>query len=376
MDLHQLELFAPLVARAPDYAVSVTPEVSQWLAEDCVVAVGASGGKDSVVTGLRLDEYLNEIGHRGPRVLIHADLGSVEWKDSLPACERLARAIGWELIVVKRPAGGMMERWQTRWQNNLSRYESLSLVKLLLPWSTPAMRFCTSELKTAPICAELTRRFPGQRILSATGVRHDESAARAKAPVAAIQPKLSARKCQGMNWNPIITWPTAAVFDYAAMRGERLHEAYTRYSSTRVSCAYCIMGSSNDLLASASCADNADIYRTMVDLEIESTFAFQGARWLGDVAPHLLTQERRTALAEAKERARRRNEIEARIPAHLLYSAGWPTVMPSYEEADLLAGVRVEVAKIIGFPVRYTTAEAVLERYQELMTERDARKAA
>lgn len=324
---------------------------------------------------LRLSDYLNEIGHRGPRVLIHADLGSVEWKESLPACERLARRIGWELIVVRRPAGGMMERWQARWQSSLSRYVSLSCVKTVLPWSTPGMRFCTSELKTAPICAELTRRFPGQRILSATGVRHDESAARAKAPIAAPQPKLSARKCEGMNWNPIITWPTAAVFDYVTSRGEELHEAYTCYNSTRVSCVYCIMGSANDLNASASCPDNADIYRTMVDLEIESTFAFQGSRWLGDVAPHLLTQERREALADAKARALRRSAAEARIPAHLLYTAGWPTGLPTLEEAALLAEVRLEVAAILGIKVRYTTADAVLARYEELIALRDAKKA-
>ena len=34
--------------------------------------------------------HLDRIGHTGPRLLIHADLGSVEWRDSLPTCERLA----------------------------------------------------------------------------------------------------------------------------------------------------------------------------------------------------------------------------------------------------------------------------------------------
>src|SRR5581483_2926625 len=99
--------------------------------------------------------------HRGPRVLIHSDLGRVEWGDSLPQCERLAAHLGLELIVVRRQAGGLMERWQTRWANNVARCAALECVKLILPWSTASMRFCTSELKTAIICRELVQRFPG-----------------------------------------------------------------------------------------------------------------------------------------------------------------------------------------------------------------------
>jgi hypothetical protein len=38
----------------------------------------------------------------------------------------------------------MLDRWEKRWQNNVSRYEDLSCVKVILPWSTPQMRFCTS----------------------------------------------------------------------------------------------------------------------------------------------------------------------------------------------------------------------------------------
>jgi hypothetical protein len=99
----------------------------------------------------RLAEYLDEIRHQGPRVLIHSDLESVEWKDSLPVCERLAKRLGWELIVVRRKAGDMMDRWESRWKNNLARYACLECVKIIiLPWSTPGMRFCTGELKPMP----------------------------------------------------------------------------------------------------------------------------------------------------------------------------------------------------------------------------------
>lgn len=358
------------------YPVSLTPEAILMLQANAVVAMGVSGGKDSQAMAIRLNGYLDEIGHAGPRVLIHSDLGSVEWRDSLPVCERLAQRLGLELIVVRRAAGDLMQRWEARWHNSLERYDSLSCVKLILPWSTPGMRFCTSELKTDIITAELTRRYPGQQILSVTGVRREESATRAKMPVCQVQVKLSRRGASGSNWNPIIEWSTDSVYEFLAKKEEPLHEAYTRYGSTRVSCAFCIMGSAGDLRASATCEDNAEIYRRMVDLEIRSTFAFQGARWLGDVAPHLLPNETKQALDMTKDRAAQRVAAESRLPKHLLYTAGWPTAVPSLEEAELLAEVRLSVAASIGREVDFTEAGAIISRYEGLMQQRSAKELA
>ena len=123
--------------------VATTPEVEAMLARNAVVAIGVSG-KDSDACAIATSEYLDSIGHTGPRLLIHADLGSVEWRQSQQKCQELADTLGWELKTVARKAGGMMERWQTRWENNVERYNNLSCVKLILPWSTPSMRFCTS----------------------------------------------------------------------------------------------------------------------------------------------------------------------------------------------------------------------------------------
>jgi hypothetical protein len=65
----------------------------------------------------------------------------------------------------------MLALWQGRWANNLTRYRDLLCVKLILPWSTPSMRFCTSELKTAVIASALKKRFDGLNILNITAVR-------------------------------------------------------------------------------------------------------------------------------------------------------------------------------------------------------------
>lgn len=163
---------------------------------------------------------------------------------------------------------------------------------------------------------------------------------------------------------------------YAKAAGFELHEGYTRYGMSRISCAFCIMSSEADLVASASCPDNESIFRTMVRLEITSTFAFQGAKWLADRAPQLLNVKQRTDVERAKARAALRIAAEARIPDHLLYEKGWPKVMPTREEAALLGDIRKEVASAVEISVRYTDADSIRDRFAELMAANAARNEA
>jgi 3'-phosphoadenosine 5'-phosphosulfate sulfotransferase (PAPS reductase)/FAD synthetase len=245
-------------------------------------------------------------------------------------------------------------------------------VKLILPWSTASMRFCTSELKTSIICRALVRRFPGQTILSATGIRRQESPNRAKAPVAKPQPKLASASwgTKGLDWHPILDWTTRQVFGYLEEKEVPLHEAYTRYGSSRVSCCFCILSSQNDLAAASRCAENQAAYCDLVTLEAASTFPFQATRWLGDVAPHWLTAGLRQAVIVAKAGAQRREAAEANIPQHLLYTEGWPRTIPTRTEASLLGEIRREVADAVGIQVRYTEAPEIIRRYKELLSSR------
>lgn len=362
-----------------DLGVVTTPDIEALIAANSPIAIGVSGGKDSCALAFATIAHLDSIGHNGPRVLVHSDLGRVEWQDSLPTCERLASALGVELVVVRREAGDMMDRWLQRWRDNCARYANLECVKLILPWSTPDMRFCTSELKTAIICRDLVRRFPGKRIVSCAGIRREESPKRKKSPIAKEQNKLtsSPRKREnatsGIDWNPIIEWTERDVFAYLSAKSFALHEAYTKFNMSRVSCAFCIMSNAADLVASASCPDNVPVYCEMVDLEIVSTFAFQGAAWLGDVAPQHLSTAQIEGLAKAKGRAEKRELAESRIPDRLLFEEGWPNVMPTDEEAEVIAAMRSEVAELIGMAVRYTDRSSVLARYADLMAEKEAK---
>lgn len=224
-----------------NYSLAQAPEIEQLLAAHAPVAVGVSGGKDSSAMSLALSSYLDEIGHRGPRLLIHSDLGRIEWKQSLPMCQRLADHLGMDLVVVRRQAGDLLDRWKVRWSNNCERYASLSCVKMILPWSTASMLFCRSELKAAIICRDLVERFPQQVVINASGIRAEESTTRAKAPIWAPQARLTSKTygTTGLDWHPLLYWTLEQVLAYHSLRNFPLHEAYTRFLMSRVSCKLC-----------------------------------------------------------------------------------------------------------------------------------------
>lgn len=350
-------------------ALAAAPrEIYDLIAKDAPVAIGVSGGKDSQAAALATFALLDREGHGGPRVLVHSDLGTVEWNASLPVCEKLARHLGIELIVVRRKAGDLMERWEARWESSLRRYINLETVALVLPWSTPSMRFCTSELKTHIIRAELRRRFKGQTYINVTGVRAEESAARSKMPAFDFDRDGNA------NWRPILQWKESEVFASIAEAGLQPHEAYTDFGMSRVSCRFCIMSSASDLIAAANVAESHDLYCRMVDLEIASAFAFQGAKWLGDIRPDVLGAERAEALRDAKIKALTRIAIEAKITKGMRYVSGWPTRMLTDAEAAILADARQRIGALFNIEPLYLDVEAIHGRYRSLMAEREAKQ--
>lgn len=372
IDLSQLRLRLP--PPNPDSVasrrVSSSDEIDALLSREAVCALATSGGKDSAAVATATVRYLDEIGHTGPRVLIHADLGRVEWRDSLPSCERLAAKLGLELIVVRRQDVDLLARWQRRWTSNLRRYAALECVTLILPWSTPSLRFCTSEYKTNKLASELKKRFPDREIVNVTGIRREESRNRAKMPVWALDKKLTRKGLMGMTWNPIIEWQLDEVLQEISDAGLDLHQAYVDYGLSRASCMYCVMSSLADLVAAAAAGESHELYVQMVELEAASGFAFQGNRWLADIAPHLLSDDLLERVARAKQGAQVRVELEKLIPKHLHYNRkGWPDVMPTSAEAELLATVRRGVAATVGVDIEFTTGEQVLARYRELMND-------
>lgn len=350
--------------------LSTTPAIESLIATGSPVAIGVSGGKDSQAAALAVCEHLDGAAHPGPRLLVHSDLGSVEWKDSLSVCQDLAAHLGLELVVLRRDKGGLMERWETRWRSSMARYRDLSTVTLVPCWSTPSLRYCTSEMKTHPITAMLRRRFPGEVVINVTGIRRDESRRRAKSAIAEMD-----RSGRLWNWRPILDWSADDVFAFIARHGLQPHPAYFEFGMSRVSCRFCIMSSLADLAAAAARPEAHHLYRRMVLLEIASSFAFQGGRWLGDIAPHILDDDSRRGLVRAKATAALRTEAESRITPAMLYVRGWPTRMLTDTEAETLASVRREVSTLFGFESHCLDRDSVHERYAQLLAAKPCRAA-
>ncbi|RWR30578.1 hypothetical protein D2T29_12305 [Sinirhodobacter populi] len=347
---------------------AISQPLNELLKQNPPVAIGVSGGKDSQAAAIATIRHLDSLGHCGPRLLIHSDLGTVEWDDSHRVCAETARHLGLELITIRRKAGDLMDRWEARWQSSIRRYCDLSTVSLVPCWSTPKWRFCTSELKTHPIKAELRRRFRGQHIVNVTGIRRQESARRAKAEICTHNELWT-------DWRPIIEWTEQEVFAAIAEAGMQSHPAYRCFGMSRVSCRFCIMSSLPDLHAAARQAESAPIYRTMVDLEARSAFAFQGGRWLGDIAPDLLDPPLRQRLDAAKQIAAHRIRIETDLQPDMLYVKGWPVRMLTDTEAAILASVRQRISAIYGFDAKCLDPTSIHDRYRELI-ELKATKAA
>jgi 3'-phosphoadenosine 5'-phosphosulfate sulfotransferase (PAPS reductase)/FAD synthetase len=371
----ELSRLTMIQAAAESHDLAIDREIAEMIAADVVIAFGVSGGKDSDAMALATSRLLDDVGHAGPRVLIHADLGEIEHVDSLPQSQRLAARLGLELVIVRRRLGGMIERWEQRWRDNMTRYINLSCVTLITPWSSAGMRFCTSELKVAPITCELATRFHGRPIVNAVGIRREESDGRAKKPISQLNKKLLRAGGQGgRDWYPIIEWDLYRVWEEHERSGFAAHHAYRVNGNTRVSCSVCVLSSLHDLQASLKDVRNHRAYRRVVDLEIASAYSFQPSRWLGDVRPDLLSADHLVGIDQAKEIARHRREVETRIPKELRFVEGWPTFIPSLEQCELLAEVRIAVGALMGLPVRHITADSVRARYEELLALKQQKK--
>lgn len=368
------QAFPATVHQGPDEhwqqpLIALTSEIGDLLAKNVPVAIGISGGKDGSVAAWQTLRFLDQISHSGPRILIHADLGRAEWKDSAQICEQLASYCNTELVVVRRESGDMVDRWLSRWDANVTRYTQLQCVKLILPWSTASMRFCTSELKSAVIARYLTNRFRNTPIISVTGIRRQESAARAKKPISALNTRLTnkSRGTSGHDWNPIIDFTANDVWAIHHQQHLPIHPAYRVYGTSRVSCGFCIMSSEADLKASALCSDNHALLSELVDLEITSAYSFQSDRWLADVRPDVLNPAQRRGIVEAKKVAQEREKLERQIPSHLLFSDGWPDCVPSHSEEALLASVRRQVGDLMGFSMNFIDTDSIRDRYEHLV---------
>ena len=210
-----------------------------------IVFVSHSGGKDSQAMYAELLDYAKYGIRHDQIVVVHADLGEVEWdgvKDHIRA------NIAHELNVV-----------HSVWKDGTSK-DLLGMVARRFvtrpdapSWPSAAYRQCTSDLKRGPIQKFMRHEMKRRGVtlaMNCMGLRAEESSARAKRSVFSLNKAMSKAGREVYDWNPIHDWSTAEVFARIAEAGQDAFHAYAD-GNERLSCVFCIMGCTSDLLNGA-----------------------------------------------------------------------------------------------------------------------------
>lgn len=288
-------------AQQPEIPKELEPLLKR---SDCAIAISISGGKDSQAQLNWLCHLHKLCGWKAKIFCIHADLGRIEWAQTSSFVEKLARDVNLELIVVRREKGDLIDRWQ-------QRYETLKQQGNTNPfWSSAAARYCTSEMKVAPIDKYL-RQYPLSIVCM--GLRASESTSRAKKLVVSLRKTIASKRFENfsvddaiarydgksrlsINWLPIHDWSIHRVWEWCgtsttewyrrrklpdpiALNGWTAHPAYVLGKGNhRLSCCFCVLGDTNDL--TNAIAYNQEVYELLVKMEEESGWSFQSGRSL------------------------------------------------------------------------------------------------
>ena len=119
-----------------DIATTSQPKLRDY---DWLV-VNSSAGKDSQAMLDVVAQQAKNEGVLDRLVVVHADLGRVEWPGTRELAERQARHYGVRFEVVKRQQGDLLDYVEKRGR-----------------WPSPAQRYCTSDLKRGPVTKLFTR---------------------------------------------------------------------------------------------------------------------------------------------------------------------------------------------------------------------------
>lgn len=214
-------------------------EIAGLIRRGALFVVNHSGGKDSQAMYLMLRALVP-----APQlVLVHADLGEVEWPG---AQEHIAATTAGEPLHVCR-----------------SRRTLLQMIAERGMFPSPSQRQCTSDLKRGPI--ERTIRQLGVKlIVNCMGMRAQESSGRAKLTAFKLSERNSKAGREWYDWLPIHDLTADQVFAAITAAGQKPHWVYAAGMS-RFSCCFCIMASKADLTTAARL--NPELYRKYVDLE-------------------------------------------------------------------------------------------------------------
>ncbi|MDX2974730.1 phosphoadenosine phosphosulfate reductase family protein, partial [Kribbella solani] len=206
------------------------------------VVVSSSGGKDSQAMLSYVVGRAKALGMLDKVVVVHADLGVVEWRGTRELAAEQARLAGVRRFEVVRAKGAdLLGRVVLRYRTLKAKTEKEAREKGLDPatvkvppaWPSSSARWCTSDVKRGPIwtlftrlARELSHLGRPVRILNCIGQRAAESDNRAKMPPVEIDRSASNGVRHVTTWRPIHAWTDAEVWREIARSGLPYHPAY------------------------------------------------------------------------------------------------------------------------------------------------------
>lgn len=291
-----------------------------------LVLINSSAGKDSQAMLTHLVELADAQGvDRARLVVVHADLGRVEWKGTLELAMEQAGAYRLRFERVSR-AGDLLDQVLTRRLNldaaalqSLAQADecdreanallatvaggtataedgrrALDLIEKAAElredaekrtttpaWPSSTARYCTSDQKTSQVeklmtCEvsawrERTRETRPMRILNCLGIRADESPARKKKKPVRRDPASNGKR-DVTQWLPIFDWSEVDVWQTIARSGLRYHPAYAA-GMPRLSCCFCVLAGRRELVRAARL--NPDLAREYLAVEEQVGHTFK-----------------------------------------------------------------------------------------------------
>ncbi|NML55085.1 phosphoadenosine phosphosulfate reductase family protein [Streptomyces sp. R302] len=230
------------------------------------VVVSSSGGQDSQAMLWTVVQRARALGMLHKVVVVHADLGRIEWAGTRELAERQAYLAGVPRFEVVRASGGdLLERVETRYRKlkakaereALERGEDPTTAKAAPAWPSSSARWCTPDAKRGPIhtlytrlVAELAHLGRPVRILECIGQRAAESKQRAKLAAVEINRGASNGKRHVTTWRPIHAWSDRRVWLEISRSRLPYHPAYD-WGNRRLSCVFCVLGCVSDLVNGA-----------------------------------------------------------------------------------------------------------------------------
>lgn len=224
----------------------MTPDLGSY----DVIIVNSSAGKDSQAMLDVVHEAATARGLTDRLVVVHCDLGRVEWPGTRELAERQAGVYGLRFEAVRN----------RNWADLLERIEARG------KWPDNNNRYCTSEFKTGQVRILMTRLVreirvahywsangrDGRpvRILNCLGLRRQESPRRAKKDPFRFDSLSSNGRRHVDEWLPILEWSVDDVWDRIRASGVEHHPAYDA-GMPRLSCQFCVLASRSALTLAA-----------------------------------------------------------------------------------------------------------------------------